>query len=263
MVVFPRIVVGIDGTEWGFEALRQTLALAPREGSSVDAVTALDTAPAARAGFDAGRWVDSLTEEANTARDTAAKILDDRGGSTARVVRGTSVDVLRRARKEANATLMALGGRKSSRFLGIVLGDTLTELLHDGACSVLVARPRAGGEWKPESVVVGFDGSPSALVALETADEIAARLGAVVESVSATGGEGSRPDAAEAGRVDSWDPAHPVAALVERSRKTDLVVVGSRGLHGIRAIGSVSERIAHQARCSVLVVHDPSFARTA
>jgi fatty acid/phospholipid biosynthesis enzyme len=34
----------------------------------------------------------------------------------------------------------------------------------------------------------------------------------------------------------------------------DLLVVGSRGLQGFRALGSVSERVAHEARCSVLVV---------
>jgi nucleotide-binding universal stress UspA family protein len=34
----------------------------------------------------------------------------------------------------------------------------------------------------------------------------------------------------------------------------DLLVVGSRGLQGIRSLGSVSERVAHEARCSVLVV---------
>lgn len=33
-----------------------------------------------------------------------------------------------------------------------------------------------------------------------------------------------------------------------------LIVLGSRGLHGIRALGSVSERVAHRAPCSVLVV---------
>jgi nucleotide-binding universal stress UspA family protein len=31
-------------------------------------------------------------------------------------------------------------------------------------------------------------------------------------------------------------------------------VVGSRGLQGMRSLGSVSERVAHEARCSVLVV---------
>jgi hypothetical protein len=28
----------------------------------------------------------------------------------------------------------------------------------------------------------------------------------------------------------------------------------SRGVHGIKSLGSVSERVAHQARCSVVVV---------
>jgi nucleotide-binding universal stress UspA family protein len=42
--------------------------------------------------------------------------------------------------------------------------------------------------------------------------------------------------------------------LVAASESADLIVVGSRGLHGLKALGSVSERVAHQARSSVLVV---------
>jgi nucleotide-binding universal stress UspA family protein len=49
-------------------------------------------------------------------------------------------------------------------------------------------------------------------------------------------------------------PGHPVGALVDASRQADLVVVGSRGLRAFEALGSVSERVAHQARCSVLVI---------
>ena len=60
-----------------------------------------------------------------------------------------------------------------------------------------------------------------------------------------------------ADRVQTWDPADPVGALVERSRTVDLVVVGSRGVHGMQTIGSVSERIAHQAHCTALIVHEP------
>ena len=260
MAVFARVVVGVDGTEWGFEALRQTLLLAPAEGSSVHAVTALDTSPARRTGFDSAYWVDELVEEATTARDAAASILGGRPDSTARVARGGALHVLRHARDEADATLLALGGRHSSRFLGIVMGDTATELLHDGTCSVLIARPHAGRSWKPASVVVGLDGSASALAALATTDELAARLGATVEVVSATGDGSARPESAWGDKVDTWDPEHPVAAFVERSRVADLIVVGSRGLHGLRALGSISERVAHQARCSVLVVHQPSPA---
>ena len=74
---FARVVVGVDGTEWGREALRQTLALAPPE-AVVRAVTALRTGAAARTGFDAARWVHVLTEEAQRARDEAAAMLEGR-----------------------------------------------------------------------------------------------------------------------------------------------------------------------------------------
>jgi nucleotide-binding universal stress UspA family protein len=199
--------------------------------------------------------VDVLSEEAKGARNAAATILGDRAGSSTRIVRGTPLQVLRQARDEMHATLLALGARHSSRFLGVMLGDTASELLHDGSCSVLLARPQREGAWQPRRIVLGLDGSAPALAALATADELASRIGATVEVVSATS-SGSPPEGAWTDRVDSWDATQPVAALVRRSRRADLVVVGSRGLQGLRALGSVSERVAHRAYCSVLVVHD-------
>jgi nucleotide-binding universal stress UspA family protein len=50
------------------------------------------------------------------------------------------------------------------------------------------------------------------------------------------------------------DPGKPVDTLVDLAEEADLLVVGSRGLHGPRALGSVSERVGHQAPCSVLVI---------
>ena len=64
-------------------------------------------------------------------------------------------------------------------------------------------------------------------------------------------GHRSRSGPAPAARLVD---AHPVEALVDASRDAGLLVVGSRGLHGLRALGSVSERVAHSAACSVLVV---------
>jgi nucleotide-binding universal stress UspA family protein len=256
--VFARIVVGVDGTDWGFEALRQALLLAPAESSTVRAVTALDTAPAIHTGIRAAHFAELLQQEAAEARVAAESIIADRPGAAADVVRGKPLEVLRRERNELNATLVALGGRRSSRFLGIMLGDTGTELLHDAFCSVLLACPADEGAWQPHKIVVGLDGSSFAETALHTADEIAGRLGASVQVVSATGGKPIERDAAWADRVESWVPDNPVQALVERSRDADLVVVGSRGVHGLRAIGSVSERVAHQAHCTALVVHEPA-----
>ena len=253
MAVFGRVVVGVDGTDWGFEALRQALALAPAE--------------IARRGRHGARYKPGGTHRLRgRALGGHAQRGSQRGPrhgrdhperschSSARVVTGIPLHVLRKARDEADATLLALGARHSSRFLGIMLGDTASELVHDGACSVLLARPQREGTWQPQRIVLGLDGSAPALAALATADELASRVGTTVEVVCATSG-GSRVDGAWTDRVDSWDAAQPVAALVERSRGADLVV-GSRGLHGLRALGSVSERVAHRAHCSVLVVHD-------
>jgi nucleotide-binding universal stress UspA family protein len=82
-----------------------------------------------------------------------------------------------------------------------------------------------------------------------------------VRAIAATG----RPRHADLELVRRIEPdfeqhaASPVVALVEASEAADIVVVGSRGLRGIRALGSVSERVAHEAHCPVLVVRPRSY----
>jgi nucleotide-binding universal stress UspA family protein len=51
-------------------------------------------------------------------------------------------------------------------------------------------------------------------------------------------------------------PDKPARALVAAAADADLVVVGSRGLHGVKSLGSVSERVAHKAPSSVLIVRN-------
>ncbi|MCY7303337.1 MAG: universal stress protein [Thermoleophilia bacterium] len=72
--------------------------------------------------------------------------------------------------------------------------------------------------------------------------------------LAATGGKQIESEGAWAARVDKWTPGHPVVNLLDQSLHANLVILGSRGLHGLRALGSVSERVAHRAYCSVLVV---------
>jgi nucleotide-binding universal stress UspA family protein len=51
-------------------------------------------------------------------------------------------------------------------------------------------------------------------------------------------------------------PERTLIAATERD-ETDLMVVGHRGIRGVRRVlGSVSERVAHHAPCSVMVVRD-------
>ena len=87
---------------------------------------------------------------------------------------------------------------------------------------------------------------------------LAARRGAASRPVVATTEpyvdlEAAREFAPGAGDASSETAVHALHTL---SEEADLLVVGSRGLRGIRALGSVGERIAHEALCSVLVVRD-------
>ena len=47
---------------------------------------------------------------------------------------------------------------------------------------------------------------------------------------------------------------HRTVLLFAVANKSTTMLVGSRGLEGLKALGSVSERVAHQARSSVLVL---------
>jgi nucleotide-binding universal stress UspA family protein len=114
-------------------------------------------------------------------------------------------------------------------------------LLHNTRASVLVARGTTGDAF-PRRVVAGVDGSAGAARALAVARALGARFDVPVEPLAAVGGEAA--DALVAAADDD-------AALI---------VVGSRGLHGWKAVGSVSERVAHRASCSVLVVKPPPAA---
>jgi nucleotide-binding universal stress UspA family protein len=52
-------------------------------------------------------------------------------------------------------------------------------------------------------------------------------------------------------------PAHEIIKATE-SKAPSMLICGRRGLSGIRAVGSVSERVAHRAACSVLLVPTPT-----
>ena len=139
---------------------------------------------------------------------------------------------------------------------GIFLGSTAVSLLHHSPVSVLVARrPRCLLEF-PASILAGVDGSPESHRALEVARELSTRLNVPMQAVAASGGKAVFWDGLRDVESLRWSEQGPVDALVELSAAADLLVLGSRGLHGLAALGSVSERVANRAFCSVLVVRD-------
>lgn len=234
--MFRRIVCGVDGSPEGFEALRQARRLLATDGRLV-AVTACEDFLAVHAGLNAPRVAAELRAEAARTRDAAARALAGLEDAEALVVRGRPVDVLRRAVAQEEADLVALGSHGTGRGLGMLLGSVATTMLREAPCSVLLAR-RADAF--PGRVLVGADGSENAA----QAEAVARSVGESVETITA-------PDGRTA-----------VAALEAASAGARLLVLGSRGLRGVAALGSVGERVAHRARCSVLVVRQPPPAAT-
>ena len=250
--IFDRVVCGIDETPESLDAVRVAARLRP-PGGTLHLVAAIYLAGAIAAGWPEDRIAAELEQEAGNVLRRAAEVAGDEVSS--RLVSGpAALSVLNELKRE-QATLACIGSHSHHRLPGIVLGYVATTLLHEAPCSVLVVRTPPDPAAFPRSVVVGVDGSAHAEAAYTVASALAERFGAALRPLSASGG--SYVDTEALGRelpnldVDS---RAPVEALTEAATHADLLVVGSRGLEGLRALGSVSERAAHHANCSVLVV---------
>lgn len=244
--VFGRILVGVDGTKEAFDACRQAGRLA-EPGATVEAATVVPLPPAV------GQLSEELERTADSVLEAASRILGPR--AHLRRLHGMVVQQLLDEVANLDAELLALGSHGHPRLGEIFLGGAAGELLHQAPCSVLFARPVPDTATFPREIVVGVDGSPESIAACDVAAGLAARLHGRLRCVTAL--HGKTVDLAEVRRTHpEVEPVTepPVAALVEAARDADLLVVGSRGLHGLRALGSVSERVAHEATCTVLVV---------
>ncbi len=235
--VFRRMLVVIDGSESGLEACRQVAQLSSPE-APIDAVGVVHFASATDTG------------DADEALDEAVALFDDRAAR--RRIDGFVTSALLAELRDFDATLVAFGSPDHRRTGDILLGGAAGELLHKATCSVLVARPCDPASF-PQAIVVGHDGSPDADLALTAARELTQRLNSSLEVVTSLAGR--IVDHTRLGEVGVTTVAEPpVFALVEASHDADLLIVGSRGSHGVEALGSVSERVAYDAPCSVLVV---------
>lgn len=249
--VFDRIVVGVDDTSESLEAVRQAAVLRAPDGA-LHLLAVVETAKAAHAGFGARAAAEHLLSAARVALDRATAAAEP---TTSALLTGRPASALLERTRRYEASLLVLGCHEHRRSAGLVFGAVGSVLLREAACSVLVARSGSWPGGSPERIVVGVDGSPASVRAVEVARTLEDRFGSRVALVVALGGKlreatavvGTYPEALVEDRS-------PVDALVSASRSADLVIVGSRGLHGLRALGSVSERVAHRAHASVLVV---------
>lgn len=172
-----------------------------------------------------------------------------------------------------NHDLLVLGSRGNSRAQGILVGSVASTAAHTAAKPLLIARRSPDREGFPKRIVLATDGSAGSWAATRIVSALARSRGSQVDMVFV-------PDRTDARRrrtvgeqaieihealgvepVFAEPSGHVAKQIVDAAdaASASLIAVGHRGRRGISALGSVSERVVHQAHCSVLVV--PSGSR--
>lgn len=282
-----RVVVGVDGSPGATRALEWAAAAAARAGARLRVVEAWSPT-----GFSDNALVGSSPAEGGPqAAERAAERATSLHPTLAvdqRVADVPPVPALIAASSDAD--LLVVGSRGYGGFRGLLLGSVSQHCLTHARCPVAVVRPTRGSTRRPVGaspgcVVVGVDGSEGSDRAVDWAAAEAGRSGALLEVVGSWLFPGSTgyvytvdvgiPEAArqavdaavararelvpdlEVRGSTSEDP--PAVALVQRSRRADLLVVGSRGVGAVRGVllGSVSLHVASHACCPTVVVKYP------
>lgn len=206
--------------------------------------------------------------------------------SRSQAVLGSPAQALLEAGK--NSQLLVVGTRGASALSRLVLGSVTSSVLHHARTPVAVVPERPERTTPPERVLVGFDASAAAILALQFAADFARRHHAVLipvlvreqlwveeelgpaTQVRAAAQHQSESAglrvavAATLGKTASRD-ARPVVVtgqvaerLTELATSRDVLVLGSRGRGGFTGLllGSTSTQCAQHAVCPVVVVRD-------
>ena len=228
--------------------------------------------------------IDAARADAQNAADTAVATVRTRWPlAEARVVDGEPRHVIAATAREWGADLIVVGARGLGAFGRLLLGSVSTAVVHHAPCPVLVVRGRPR---ELRTAVVGIDGSPHSRAAArflaslpldpalfvrligvvepartplasrhlqEVIDNLAEQQRIRMEKVLGEVAVDLEPKTVVESRLRVGAPAAEILAASER---TDLIVVGARGLGAIDRllVGSVSERVLQHARCPVLVV---------
>jgi nucleotide-binding universal stress UspA family protein len=138
------IVVGVDGSREGAEALRWAVAETKLRGAKLRAVAAWEF-PFTSAGFgDSIAMIPIEQLEADAKRmleDALTSVISDSVTLAAverAVVCGHATSVLRTESKDA--TMIVVGSRGHGGFVGMLLGSTSDQLVKHASCPVVVVR---------------------------------------------------------------------------------------------------------------------------
>jgi len=263
---FERIICALDGSMEAWEAAYQGCRIAPH--AHVTLVYVLDPIDATTREADYPSWV-------HESRDAASAMLTKARGELVNVGVSVPIDttveegeivaaLMYVSSSTGQRTLLTIGSGKETKPARVlhlpapIRGPVPNWVVEAVDCSVLVARCATELERFPTSIVAGVDGSDPSLHACHVAAAIAKQRGCKLLVVTALGGKGpdlrALEDATPHIPIDRIDPNHPADALMQAASEDGLIVVGNRGRHGFRSLGSVSGAVADRSPVSVLVV---------
>jgi nucleotide-binding universal stress UspA family protein len=262
-VPFGDVLCAVDGSRRGFEAVAQAATLA-----GTGARLSLISVPW-RNGLGMTEMTDLTPSRAQHALDHARELAQALGATVVAetLEPGDSAASVILAQAAGHA-LLAVGAPTVTRARGKLLGSVASSATHFLPASLLLAREAPGRFRFPRRILVASDGMPESDGLVDVAAVIARGCDGRVTLLHASGDEPAERRqrcARQAARLfEAMDVepifrsekgrAHDVLISAARAEEMSLIVMGSRRLAGLRALGSISERVAHHAPCSVLVV---------
>ncbi len=261
-VVFADILCAVDGTRTSSAAVEQAAALAGPDGRlTLLAVTAVEGTGAFRNAAISPARADHLL-------DHAAQIARDAGVSSTQVVDPASPAAQVILDRAADHDLLAIGAPVTSRLGGMLIGGVAETVLGSFTTPLLVAQATRAGHDFAQRILVASDGLDGSDELVELASRLARSRRASVVLVHAVGVESySSPHAIQTqehrlelaldGEVETQivvESAHDAIVEAAKATAASLIVMGSRRLEGLRALGSVSRHVVHEAHCSVLLL---------
>jgi nucleotide-binding universal stress UspA family protein len=235
-----RVLCGVDGSDTDAEAVRQAALLAGPDGQ----LEIVSVAKAPESGATALERAKAVAAEVGTSSST-------------RVIEGDDVwDGL--AEATADHDLLVLGD-------DLHHGSASSHALRHSPIPVLIAR--SGAVDFPNGIMLATNGDEPSTQATALTAAIAKAHASAVTMVTIDHVELRErrhaliEEAAELFRTLGVEPqivkrtgdADEEIVAAARQLEPSLLVLGSGGKRGLRALGSVSEKVAHSAPCSVLV----------
>jgi nucleotide-binding universal stress UspA family protein len=258
--LFNDVLCAVDGSPGGYSAVEQAAQLAGPDGQiTLLAVTSFRSAGASRSPA-----IGPL--RAKEIIDRAMQIADDVGVPTTVAVDPAAPPAEVILEWAAEHDLLAMGAPTTPWPAALFGGGPTASAVATLDTPLLAARPLPAGTAGP--IVVASDGLPGSDRLVEWAAELARAQQAELHLLHAEGRVShrrrhriaSQRETLERSLGDSSSfrieagAARSVIAEGARDAQARLIVMGSRRLHGPRAIGSVSRRVVHHAESSVLLI---------